>query len=139
MIRGVLLACVVACSSRPSIESCAQDLSGEYEIGSERWMILDRGPTLEAYPVFPDVPASDLEVAPRMIELAREDSGMRGTVKRRYMKLAAICIAKAPITIASCAADTLEIVRGDPTPPLGFAPCQWSRPEPSRHERWLRR
>ena len=139
MTRLALLACVLACDRRTPFQTCTQDLSGEYAVGAEHWMILDRGAALEAYPLFPDVPASELEVAPRMIELTRERDGVRGSVKRRYMKLAAMCIAKAPITVASCANDTLEIVRADPAPPLGFAPCQWSRPEPSRHERWTRR
>jgi hypothetical protein len=139
VIRFALLACVVACGRRAALDSCTQDLTGEYASGEQHWMILDRGPTLEAYPLFPDVPASDLEIAPRVIELARDRTSVRGNVKRRYMKQAEVCVGKVPITVASCAGDMLEVVLADPTPPLAFTPCQWSRPEPSRRERWVRR
>ena len=142
MIRaGVLvamLAVVGACERRAPIASCADDLTGEYSSGERRWMVIDHGLTVEAFPLFPDVPAGTLETAPRAIEWSRGRT-LVGTVHRRYMQADKICIAEAPATIASCEGDTLEVVLADPTPPLEFTPCRSSNPEPSRRERWIRR
>jgi hypothetical protein len=43
-----------ACSRGAPIVSCDDDLRGVYVAGDERWMVLDNGATLEAYPLFPD-------------------------------------------------------------------------------------
>jgi hypothetical protein len=40
--------------------------------------------------------------------------------------------------VTSCKDDTLEIVLGDPVPPISFAPCAWGQNAPSRRERWRR-
>ena len=53
MKRVVVLA-IAACSRRAPIASCDDDLRGVYVAGGERWMVLDHGDTLEAYPLFPD-------------------------------------------------------------------------------------
>jgi len=53
MKRAVVLA-IAACSRRDPIASCDDDLRGVYADGDERWMVLDNGETLEAYPLFPD-------------------------------------------------------------------------------------
>jgi hypothetical protein len=88
---------LAACSRRPPITSCDDDLRGVYTAGTagaERWMVLDDGATLEAYPLFPDTgesgPASrpagsgssnsgansppSLEIAPRVIDLERRSA-----------------------------------------------------------------
>jgi len=98
--RAVVLA-IVACSRREPIASCDDDLRGVYVAGDERWMMLDQGDALEAYPLFPDglppdpagapqggraiasglvaaVPRggpADLIVAPRMIEFRLAPAG----------------------------------------------------------------
>ncbi len=100
---------------------------------------MDHGEQLEIYPAFPDVPASNLEVAPRTIELWREDGVLRGNTHRRYMQGSSSCTAKVPATIARCADNTLEIVHAETVPPLSFTPCSWGRTEPARVERWTRR
>ncbi len=129
----------LACDHRAPIASCDQDLSGEYTEGDRRWTILDRGRDLAAFPGFADTPsAAGLEVAPRVLELHRAANGLRGDVKRRYMKGAQSCWSKVPVTVARCAGDTLEVVHADPPPPLSFAPCQFGRAEPARVERWRR-
>lgn len=133
------IACVAACDRKPPIRSCADDLTGEYANGDQHWMVLDRGASLEVYPLFPDVPAGDLEIAPRMMELDRMGAQVAGQVRRRYMKGSAACIAKAPAHVTACANDALELVVADTAPPLAFSPCTWPRPEPSRRERWIRR
>jgi hypothetical protein len=93
MKRAVVLAIVlaIACSRRAPIASCEDDLRGVYVAGGERWMMLDRGETLEAYPLFPDgvgapdgAPAAGsaiplgstpdpdgVVIAPRMIDFTR--------------------------------------------------------------------
>lgn len=138
-MRVLLALALAGCDGRSAITSCEQDLGGEYAAGDRRWMILDHGELVEIYPVFPDVPASNLEVAPRMLELWREHGALRGNTHRRYMQGAASCIARVPATIARCADNTLEIVHAETAPPLGFAPCTWGRTEPAGVERWTRR
>lgn len=139
----VAVAVLAGCDRRAPIETCDHQLTGEYAGEHGAWMILDQGQRLEAYPLFPDVPAARgeaTEVAPRMIELARSaEGGLEGDARRRYMKGATSCLAKVPVRIARCANDTLEVVHGDTAPPLGFAPCAWGRTEPARVERWTRR
>jgi hypothetical protein len=54
------------------------------------------------------------------------------------MQRAARCDAHVPVHVTRCAGDTLELVLADPSPPLGFEPCTWPQPGPSRVERWRR-
>jgi hypothetical protein len=54
------------------------------------------------------------------------------------MRGAERCDAHVPVYITRCAGDTLELVLADPSPPLAYAPCTWSRPGPSRLVRWRR-
>jgi hypothetical protein len=136
---GVLLA-VAGCSRAP-ITSCDVDLAGTYvaEPGGARWAILDHGATLEAYPMFSDVPdVPGLEVAPRAIDLTRRDGGgITGTVRRRYLRGSASCIARARARVTRCADDAIDIVLADPPPPLDAA-CRAGTPAPSHRERWRR-
>jgi hypothetical protein len=142
--RAVVLA-IAACRRDP-IASCDDDLRGVYLAASERWMVLDHGTTLEAYPLFPDgAPAARagdataLEIAPRVIDLERGSGApIEGTLHRRYLQRAEICDARVPVHITRCAGDTLELVLADPAPPIAFAPCTWPGPGPSRVVRWRR-
>ncbi|HEX3764981.1 MAG TPA: hypothetical protein VHW23_40075 [Kofleriaceae bacterium] len=150
MLAGLLVVATVACSRRAPLTSCADNLRGVYTTapgtgpgtgadGGERWMILDSGTTLEAYPLFPDVDGPrELEIAPRRIDLTRAASALAGTVHRRYMRRADLCDAQLPVHVTRCAGDTLELVLADPAPPLGFAPCSWPGPAPSHLVRWQR-
>ncbi|HSS02702.1 MAG TPA: hypothetical protein VLM79_36825 [Kofleriaceae bacterium] len=162
-------AACAACDRRPPIASCDDDLRGVYVAGNERWMLLDNGPTLEAYPLFSDGSiTSDFVVAPRVIDLERgtrpgdprpgdsppggspaDDApsgnlkplmtGMvRGTLHQRFMRRAERCDAHVPVVVTRCAGDRLELVLGDPSPPIAFAPCAWAQPGPSRIVRWQR-
>lgn len=173
MKRAVVLV-LAACSRRAEIASCDDDLRGVYVADGERWMVLDNGATLEAYPLFPDgarpseldVTPSEhtgagalaaLEVAPRVIDLSRATDGgakpvpvstdaglprdhapLAGTLRRRYMRRAERCDAQLPVQVMRCAGDELELVLSDPSPPLGFSPCTWPGPGPSRVVRWRR-
>ena len=94
-------------------------------------MVLDNGQTVEAYPLFDD------GIPPRVIDLRRGEH-FTGDVKRRYMQGSAECIAHAPIRIAKCKANTLNVVISDVSPPLAYSPCQWPKPNDSRLERWQR-
>jgi hypothetical protein len=116
-----------------------------YVAEGARWMVLDDGATLEAYPLFPDGgEPGDLVAAPRVIDLERPadlragNGGLAGTLRRRYMRRAERCDAQVPVHVTRCAGDGLELVLADPSPPLGFAPCTWSGPGPSRVVRWRR-
>ena len=143
---AALAALAGACDRRPRLASCDDDLRGVYADGDRRWMILDQRATLEAFPLFPDVPpAPGLEVAPRVIDLRRTEKGLQGSVRRRYMRGSQVCIAEAPVRVTACLGDALQLVIADPTPPLAWpaprAPvqrCSWPRPASSRLERWVR-
>ena len=136
-MRWLALLLVAACHH--PIATCDDNLEGVYAVDGAQWMILDGRTELEAYPLFVDVPAvPGVEVAPRFIELQRTPSGLTGTMHRRYMQRAAICDARAPIHVTSCASDTLELVAADPAPPVSFAPCAWGRPNESQLQRWRR-
>lgn len=144
LIRLTAVAAITAaaaCSRRAPIASCGDDLRGVYRGGAERWMVLDRDATLEAYPLFPDGDGpAGVVTAPRMIELVRAEGApaLDGTLRRRYMRGADSCDARVPVHVTRCAGDTLELVLADPSPPLGFSPCSWPRPSPSRLVRWQR-
>lgn len=148
MSRGLLAALAVcggACSDRPPLASCDDDLRGVYDVDGRRWMIHGAGPGLEAYPLFPDItPVPGLEVGPRIIALERTPDGIAGKVRRRYMRGSQQCVGEVPARVTSCAGDTVEIVLADPVPPIAWPaapkqPCGWSRPDSSRRERWIRR
>src|SRR5437867_3303755 len=98
---AVVLA-IAACSRRDPIASCDDDLHGVYAASDERWMMLDNGAALEAYPLFPDgggpdpagsMPA-EVVVAPRVIDFQRDPAthaSLAGTLRRRYMRRAERC------------------------------------------------
>jgi hypothetical protein len=156
MNRAAVLV-IAACTRRAPITTCDDDLRGVYvtagtagAANDERWMLLDNGATLEAYPLFPDGAGPggppDLEIAPRVIDLARPPESppgtspgpLTGTLRRRYLRRADRCEARVPVHVTRCAGDALELVLADPAPPLGFAPCTWPAPGPSRIVRWRR-
>jgi hypothetical protein len=144
------LAACTACGRASSIASCDDDLRGVYVIGGERWMILDNGRSLEAYPLFPDgAVTGDVVAAPRVIDFERaagpapgpapaSNAPIRGTLHQRFMRRAERCDAEVPVQIARCAGDTVELVLADPSPPLSFSPCEWPRPADTRVVRWRR-
>jgi hypothetical protein len=135
---GALIVVLAGCGRAP-LETCGDDLRGVYASGGERWMVLDDGATLEAYPLFADGGSDPtLEIAPRVIELARTTASIAGTLRRRYMKQAARCDARAAVHVTRCAGNTLELVLTDPAPPISFTPCTYPRPAASRVERWQR-
>jgi hypothetical protein len=155
-VKYAAVLAIAACRRDP-IASCDDDLRGVYLAASERWMVLDHGATLEAYPLFPDAPggaAGDavLEVAPRVIDFERGPgvdasdpthphdlaSLIEGTLRRRYMRGSELCEARASVHVTRCANDTLELVLVDPAPPIAFAPCTWPGPGPSHVVRWRR-
>lgn len=148
MKRAAVGVALAAAACRSPIASCTDDLRGVYVAspvggeprGDERWMILDDGDALEAYPLFPDVIAGGVatEVAPRRIELARTNGAIAGEVHRRFLLRATACDATAPIHLTRCTGDRLDVVAGDPSPPIGFAPCTWTAAAPSRALRWRR-
>ena len=147
MIRICALALVAACSSRPRVATCDDDLTGTWRGEAGTWMILDDHTTLEAYPVFDDMPdhatavihaPARAVVAPRLIDLRRLPHGLVGEVHRRYMQGAVACESKAQIHVLACSDAALEIVLADPAPPVTFAPCAWAGPPPSHRELWTR-
>ena len=135
----ILVLVVLAACGKPAITSCDDPIGGIYAKGIERWSVTDRGTTLEAFPLFPDLPrAGDYEVAPRVIDFDRTTAGIAGLVKRRYMRGAKGCVGEVPARITSCTSEAIEIVLADPVPPLAVEPCRFPRPDSSRRERWTR-
>jgi hypothetical protein len=97
-------------------------------------MLLDNGATVEAYPLFDD---SVPDGAPRVIDLRRGER-FTGEVKRRFDRGSAECLATAPVRIAKCKEDRLQLVIADVSTPLSLTPCQWPQPAEPRFEHWRR-
>jgi hypothetical protein len=134
------LVAIAACHRAPHVETCSDDLAGAWR-GSDgqRWMVTDRPDPLEVFPIFTDTAAPEgVVAAPRMFDLTRTGTLIAGTVHRRYERRADACEAHAPVHVAACKDDELEIVLGEPAAPTGFAPCTWPPPSPARVERWRR-
>lgn len=144
-MRRLALLLLVACEPRAPIASCTDDLAGVYEAETTatertptRWHLLDHRRTLEAYPGFDDTAGTTGEVAPRVLDLHRVGDELAGAVTRRYMAGARRCDAKAAVRVTACKDDRLELVLGDPVPPIAYEPCAWGQPAPTRVERWRR-
>ena len=134
-----LLLAVAACSCRAPVQSCDQDLHGVWIApGHQRWNVIDDGSVIEAYPMFDDTPGrtADVVVAPRVLEVDR--ASRAGEIRRRFMRRADLCLARAPIHLEACKDDELELVLADVPSPLDFGPCRWPASPPSRVERWHR-
>jgi len=145
VLGGALGACGAA---PPSVASCADNLEAVYVTpDGARWMLLDGGATLEAYPLFPDAggvsaPAG-MVVAPRVLDLHRATPGapqgqLAGVMRRRYTRGGDACEAHAPAHVVACRGATLELVLADPAAPLAVAPCAYPAAAPSRREVWTR-
>lgn len=127
---------VAACEQRAPVDSCRAHLHGTWVTpASARWMLLDNGGTLELFPLFDD---SVTEGAPRVIDIARDGDKLMGSIKRRYMRRAQTCDARAPITVTACKNDTLQLVLGEVSAPMSFEPCAWAQQPPTRVEVWRR-
>jgi hypothetical protein len=130
---------LVACSPHETpVADCGDDLGGVWSTPGGRWMMLDSGTTLEAYPMFDDsVPAG----APRVIDLTRDParpSALGGGLARRFMRRAEVCTARASVHVTQCTGDTLQVVLGEVPPPLTFSPCAWGQQMPAHVETWRR-
>lgn len=122
-MRLALLLVLAACE-RHSVTSCSDDLHGVYATpAGERWMLLDEGKVLEAYPMFDDATGS---AAPRLVDLTR-GAKLDGAMSRRFGDA---CIGKAPFHVTACTGDGLDVVYG--------APMSCVAAEPSRAEHWRR-
>jgi hypothetical protein len=121
-VRWLLV--VLAACGHPDRLTCADDLRGVYDTPArQRWMLLDNGATLEAYPMFDD---STGTAAPRAIDLERADS-LAGTMMRRYGDA---CVGKSPFHVVACTANGLDVVYADP--------LSCTTAAPSRAEHWGR-
>lgn len=141
LARAALASVLVAgCSPRPHVGSCADDLTGAYEgAAGQRWMVLDHGATLEAYPVFDDaLRLDDVLAAPRVIDLQRAPGGLTGIATRRFARRADACETHAGVQVTACSAAGLDVTLADPPPPAALAPCTPGVALPARRERWRR-
>jgi hypothetical protein len=95
-----MLVVVAACTDRAPITSCDDPIAGVWESpAGARWMVLDHGATLEGFPLVDD---SIPDGAPRVIDLGRGRGKLTGDLKRRFMRRAATCEARAPVTVTTC-------------------------------------
>ncbi len=138
LLLGVL--CGSACKREQPLSTCDANLQGVWRTPQNaRWMLLDNRQTLEAYPLFDDsVPSGAPSVIDLSRDLTRPDGRLAGEVKRRFMVRADTCEGRAPFHVTSCSAATLQVVRGDISPPLTYAPCSWPQTLPTRVETWTR-
>jgi hypothetical protein len=140
---GVLVAC-----GRHHVASCDDDLDGVWHAPDGAWMMIDNGVTLEAYPMTPDAPAvgagagseanAALVAAPRVLDLERGEVTLAGTMRRRFMRRADTCDARATVRVTACRTDMLEVVTTAIATPIDVAPCRWPAPQPAHVERWTR-
>lgn len=142
-MRAIVLVVVASCTqSSPPLASCADSIAGVWHSDTGDWMLLDRGASIEGYPLFDDSkePAGEgIVVAPRAIDLTRDRDEIGGEISRRYMHGGDSCITKVPLHVLACTADTLELVLADTSAPTQFTPCTESaRKNPSRREKWRR-
>ncbi len=141
-MRRVLAIVLAGCSSSPQLSTCADSLAGTWRAESGDWMLVDRGRTLEGYPLFDDsheIADRVLVVAPRVIDLRRDGDAVTGEISRRYMTGGDACVTTVPFRVLSCSGHTIEVILADSSPPTRFAPCaESSRTNPSRREKWRR-
>jgi hypothetical protein len=117
-----LLLVLAACGDHRSVASCADDLHGVYVTpAGQRWMMLDHGGSLEAYPMFDDGSGS---AAPRLIDLVRREH-LDGAIERRFGDA---CSGKGPFHVVACKDNALDVVYAEP------ASC--TEALPSRAEHW---
>jgi hypothetical protein len=142
MPRRLSIVCVVlvGCGTAHHVASCDDDLAGVWHAPDGAWLMLDNGVTLEAYPMQPDAPAagSDLVAAPRALDLERGEHTLTGTMRRRFMRRADACEARATTRVTACRDDMLEVVTTQIATPIGVAPCRWPPSQPAHVERWTR-
>jgi hypothetical protein len=137
-VKLALVLALAAC--KPHVTSCDDDLTGAWSVDGKTWNVVDDLAAPEAYPTFADVPAASagIVVAPRVIELARAQHRLDGEVHRRFMQADQACVSRAPAHVVACHDDTLEIVVGDPSEPITYAPCAWAGVAPTHRELWKR-
>lgn len=133
-MKLVGLALASACSrTPPTIASCADSIEGVWRGPEGEWHVLDRGGSIEAYPLF-----ADAKPAPRVLDLRRAKT-LTGELRRRYMQGDQACVATVPVRMLACSTQTLELTLADPSEPISYAPCAFStRTNPSRKETWTR-
>lgn len=136
MTRLAALLLLSACQHRAPITSCDDNVHGVYVTpAGTRWMVLDNGPTLEAYPLFDDsVPGG----APQVIDLHRDGARLSGEIRRRFMLRDVTCDARATIHVTTCRGADLQVVLGDVAPPVTYSPCTWPQQQPTHVETWHR-
>lgn len=144
-MRALAIAVIVAgCSTAPPpLATCADSLQGVWRSDAGDWMLIDRGASLEGYPLFDDSheAAADpaIVIAPRALDLRREGDEVGGDISRRYMRGGDACIVKVPLHVIACTGTTIELVLADTSAPPQFTPCaESSRKNPSRREKWQR-
>ena len=136
---SLIVLALAACGHRDPAP--CSDLGGVWHVPDGLTLfVLDHGMTLEAYAMTPDaLGPRDAVTAPRVVDLTRDEAGkIAGETRRRFMRRADTCEARVAVHVTQCHTNALEVVTSDIVPPLGFAPCRWPAPEPSRVERWQR-
>jgi hypothetical protein len=141
---GLTLIALVGCGRDPEIGSCRDSIGGMWrDAQGRRWAVMDHGPRVEAFPDWPDTAPppgapTDLEIAPRVIDLNRVGGELSGAVHRRFMKGADGCDPSVPIRVRACRGKTLELELADPPAPTGFSPCEIPLIAPPMPQTWTR-
>lgn len=137
-----VLACCLGChtGSPASAQECTAPLAGVWQVeGSpQRWALLERGTTIEAYPLFDDSGgASDSQrvVSPRRVTAVLGKTALLGRIERWVMRGAEHCAVRAAVRI-ECRGDTLQFDLPALAPPTDFTTCQSSAAVAA--QRWRR-
>lgn len=130
-----------SCETSPTASSqeCAAPLSGVWqsEGSQQRWALLERRNTVEAYPLFDDTVGDPTRVvSPRRVTAVRGKTALVGRVERWVMRDVQTCSLRAPVRI-ECHGGTLRFELPEMAPPTDLVTCQ-SPPSAPTPQRWRR-
>jgi hypothetical protein len=121
-----------ACVDPAAPPACERSLTGRWRTGQVvdgedlGYHFLDRGPAIEGYPTFKDVPTelpAGVRAAPVAFDLARSASGIAGRWSRRYELASQRCVVSAPARVTRCVGRELVLELGPLAPPADWSAC----------------
>lgn len=135
--------CYASCGTSPAASSqeCAAPLSGVWqsEGSQQRWALLERRNTVEAYPLFDDTAGAgdpSRVVSPRRVTAVRGKTALVGRVERWVMRGVQTCSLREPVRL-ECHGGTLRFELPQLSPPTDLVTCQ-SPPFAPMPQRWRR-
>jgi hypothetical protein len=133
---------VLGCQRSDSLQSCSDDISGQWQLGNEPglWLLTDSPTRIDGYPLLPDKQAlaGDVVAAPRVVEFERGNGMLVGRMRRRFMHREQKCEAAVALRVTACREHTLVVEREPLNAPTSLSPCSWPLSAGPRGEQWRR-